>query len=405
MKYIKSYVIIFSILWSLFNQTVYAAAFQLYELGTPIIGSAAVGQAVNTEDASATYFNPAGMVYLPSTEFMLGSQIILPLVNFKTNSDNTIEGDQGGNAGTLTPGMAIFLAYPYSHNIDFGFSVTTPYAGSLTYHDGFVGRYVVQTAFFYTINLNPSIAYRINDYFAIAGGFSLEYMNLRQTLAVLIPERSDGQIDLRVHNYNAGFNLGLLLRPTTTTKIGVAYRSKINHNLKGDLTFLRIDRVPGVSTKMVMPQNIVASFSQEFSSGFSLLAEFGWSDWSSMQNTALNLQNVSVVTPRNWRDTYRVGIAGHYQMTPCIGLSAGTSYDSSPTSANHRLPDLPMDRQIRLGTGIIFAISRSATLGFSYEYWDLGKANIHAETTTGVLAGSYKNNYSNNVQVSANLSL
>jgi long-chain fatty acid transport protein len=404
-KYIKPSVVIFSFVCSFFSLTVHAAAFQLYELGTPIIGSAAVGQAVNTEDASAAFFNPAGMVYLPSTEFMLGSQIIVPLVNFGTNCDNTIEGDQGGNAGTLTPGMAIFLAYPYSQNLDFGFSVTTPYAGSLTYHDGFVGRYVVQTAFFYTINLNPSMAYRINDCFAIAGGLSLEYMNLRQTVAIPIPQQSDGQIDFRVHNYNAGFNLGFLVKPTTRTKIGLAYRSKINHNLKGDLAFLRINRVPGVTTKMVMPQNIIASFSQEFCSGFSLLAELGWSGWSSMQNTALNLQNISVVTPRNWKDTYRVGIAGHYQATPCLALQAGASYDSSPTSADHRLPDLPMDRQIRLGTGIIYAVNRSATLGFSYEYWDLGKANIHAETTTGVLSGSYTNNYSNTVQVSANILL
>src|SRR5689334_729948 len=61
----------------------FAAAFQFYELGTPIIGTAGVGQAALAEDASTAYFNPAGMAALQGTQFMVGSEVIVPYAHFK----------------------------------------------------------------------------------------------------------------------------------------------------------------------------------------------------------------------------------------------------------------------------------------------------------------------------------
>jgi len=388
------------------SDTASAAAFQLYELGTPILGTAAVGQAANTQDASAAYFNPAGMTFLPATEFLLGSQIMIPYINFSANDDNTISGDNGGNAGTLTPGMNAFFAYDYSPCLKFGLSVTSPYGGSLTYNDGFVGRYSVQTALFYTINLNPSIAYRVNQWFSIAVGGSLEYMNLRETTALPLPLSADAQITLKVDNYSGGANLGVMFTPTESTHIGIAYRSQINHNLTGNITFLRIAPQPNVTTAMVMPQNVIASLSHDFSCGLTLLAEGGWSNWASMQDTILNLGALAPTIPRKWNDTYRVGVGGRYHFSPCLTWQAGASYDSSPTTADLRLPDLPMDRQIRIGTGVIYSPAKAIQLGFSYEYWNLGPDDIdHDFGRLGTLSGTYDRNYVNTVQISVNICL
>ena len=233
-----------------------AAAFQLYEMGTPIIGTAGVGQAAIISDASAAYFNPAGMGFLPATEFMLGAQMLAPDIQFSIDSSTTISGGDGGNAGTILAGMDIYFAYNYSPNLKFGVSVAAPYGGSLTYNDGWVGRFYVQNAFFFAVDLNPSVAYRFNDSFAAAAGVTLEYMSLQQTLAIPFPLTNviDGQLDIKVDNYAPGFNLGVMFTPGHSTKIGVAYRSQITHKLEGDVTFLRIAPVPGTSTKMIMPK-------------------------------------------------------------------------------------------------------------------------------------------------------
>src|SRR5690349_13000371 len=87
------------------SQSVCSAGFQLYELGTPIIGTAGVGQAAVANDASTAYFNPAGMSRLTASQFMLGSQVVVPSNRFSIGSQNTISGGNGGNAGSLTPGV------------------------------------------------------------------------------------------------------------------------------------------------------------------------------------------------------------------------------------------------------------------------------------------------------------
>lgn len=396
------------------SNCVFASAYQVYELGTPIIGTAAVGQAANTYDASTAYFNPAGMGFLPGINYMLGAQVMVPKIYFSHNASNTIAGDNGGDAGLLTPGMDIYFTYRYSPCLAFGVSLTSPYGGSLTYDDGWVGRFIVQQALFYTINLNPSMAYRFNHCLSVGAGVSLEYMNLQQTTAFPIDTTGitladgilvDGQINIKTANYAPGFNLGVMFSPNDATKIGIAYRSQITHKLHGNLTFLRIPFTPDTSTKMITPQNIIASFSEDFCNGFTLLAEAGWSNWSAMKNLILTVHDVSAVTPLDWHDTYRVGLGGRFHAMHDLVLQAGVSYDSSPTSTSHRLPVLPMDRQIRFGTGLIYTTMKCVDIAFSYEYWNLGKARIHNTSFNGVLAGSYSQNFANTVQASVNVSI
>lgn len=387
----------------LFSQVSYAAAFQFYELGTPIVGTAAVGQAAVASDASTSYFNPAGMALLDSSQVLLGPQIILPYTNFSKNSSNTIPGNNGGNAGLLSPAIGAYYVYNFSPTWKFGVSLTSPYGGALNYNDHWVGRYTVQQMTFYTINLNPAVSYQVNDWLALGGGFSIEYANLYQTLALPVTPTVDGQATLKLDNFSPGFNLGILLSPTNTTKVGVAYRSQIIHDLNGNADFLNISDTPNASTKMVMPANIIASITQKMTDQFTLLGELGWSNWSSMVDTIVTVDNYTAVTPDNWHDTYRVGLGGQYRVISPLLLKAGASYDSSPTSSSNRLPDLPMDRQIRLAVGMEYELIKAATLGLSYEYIDLGDASMDNTSSNGTLSGDYSRNFANVFQASLNV--
>jgi len=285
-------------------------------------------------------------------------------------------------------------------------SLTSPYGGMLNYSDGWVGRYVIQFAEFYTINLNPSIAYRVNDWLSVGAGAAIEYMNLQETVALpILPYFIvDGQVRMSLASFAPGYNLGVMLTPYQSTRIGLAYRSQIIHNLHGNSTFLRIGVTPNTSTRMVMPKNLILSFSQKINQ-FTLLGELGWANWASMHNTILNVANYSIVAPEDWNNTYRVGLAGQYNVNPCLLLQAGASYDSSPTNESHRLPDLPMDRQVRIGAGVMVKLIREATLGVSYEYINFGRASIDNVSRIGSLIGSYSRNYANTVQVSLNVEM
>jgi long-chain fatty acid transport protein len=384
------------------SQISHAAAFQLYEVGTPLNGTAGVGQAAIADDASTTYFNPAGMAFLPNSQVMLGTQMMLPYIHFSKSAGTTFAGTNGGNAGGLVPGADLYFVYHASPKVQFGFSMNAPYGGMLDYEDHWVGRYYVQQMVLYTVDFNPTMSYRINDWAAIGGGVTLEYANLYQTVALPLPGGVDGQATIKTDNFSPGFNIGALFTPTPKTKLGIAFRSQIIHNLSGSATFFNIASTPTVTTTITMPANVIGSIDQKLNDKWSVLGELGWSDWSSMKNTTLNVSHYSLTTPQNWHDTYRVGLGGRYQCSARTLLQAGLSLDSSPTSSSHRTPNLPMDRQVRFGLGLEYALLKGVKLGASYEYINFGNANIDNVTPISVLRGSYERNYANTVQASLN---
>lgn len=406
-------IVISSLSALLVTQTAFSAAFQLYELGTPVIGTAGVGQAAIANDASTAYFNPAGMVALPASQFMVGSQLVVPYTQFDIDNDqNTVPGSNGGEAAVLTPGLGLYYVYSFSQKLKLGISLTAPYGGFLNYNNGWVGRYNVINNEFYTLNLNPSVAYQVSHWLSIGAGVAVEYANLYQTVALPLPIhagnfRFDAEANVKVHDTNVGYNIGLLLTPYRSTKIGIAYRSQIIHELNGTLTFADINPIPNTTTKMIMPQNVIVSLDQALSNRFNLLLEAGWANWSTMHSAVVNVGDLTATTILDWKDTYRVGLGGQYKVLQNLIVQAGAAYDSSPTSASHRTPDLPMDRQIRAGLGVLYNIKTIAELGLSYEYINFGDAAIHnvSRNNTGTLAGSYWKNWGNVLQASINVNL
>lgn len=390
----------------LFTSNANAAAFQFYEMGTPIIGTAAVGQAAVANDASTAYYNPAGMSQLPGSHFMLGAQAILPAIAFSKNRQiSTIRGSSGGNAGALTPGMDMYAVYGLSPCWKLGLSFTSPYGGLLNYNNGWVGRFNVQNLQMYVLDLNPVISYQYNNWLSLGAGLVIEYANLYQTAALPLLPDIDGQATIRAGNTSPGINVGVLITPTCTTKIGVSYRSQIVHKLRGNVAFFRLGIEPATSTQITMPAGVIASVTQDVSCRTTLLGELGWTNWKSMRAATVRIANFSTTTRLDWRNTYRIGVGSQFKYTPDLLLQMGISYDSSATKAKRRTPDLPADKQLRIGAGFIYSMCQIAKIGLSYEYLNLGKAPIHNRTILGEFSGSYHRNFANIVQASVDVAI
>jgi long-chain fatty acid transport protein len=390
-----------------FTSNINAAAFQLYELGTPIMGTAAVGQAAAITDASTAYFNPAAMTLLPTSEFMLGGQLIVPQIHFQANSANTIAGNNGGGAGLLATGIGTFYVRKFSPNLYLGASFSLPAVGVLDYNDGWVGRYAVQNVSFLAMGFNPVIAYKVNDNFSIGGGVTIYYSQLDETIAIPFPPPlADGQIEAdSLNDVATQFNMGFLITlPKSQTRIGVAYRSKVTFNLQGTTRFLRLPVTPTISSQIILPHNVIVSLYQPITNKFAIVADGGWAKWSDMQSTPIQIGGlVSVAIPRNWKNTWRAGIGGQYYLTHALMVQSGVSFDSSPTNAMFRLPDLPMDKQLRIATGLVLHVNDKISLASSYEYADFGKAAINdVRAFPGTLAGNYSVNRNHFIQISIN---
>ena len=106
--------ILFYVILLLSSTQAYAAAFTQYEVAAPVSGTAGVGQAAIASDASTSFFNPAGMTQLKSTQVLVGGQALFANTHFQTDSLNTLSGGNGNNAGGIYPALAGYMVYDFS---------------------------------------------------------------------------------------------------------------------------------------------------------------------------------------------------------------------------------------------------------------------------------------------------
>jgi len=380
----------------------YAGGYRVYEIGAPIVAAASAGQAAVADDASSSFLNPAGMTQLRGDQLLVGTQIQIANIGFNTDSSNTITGIDSGNAGGLFPGVGMFYVHPIDDSWRFGMSVTSPYVGGMSYFNGWSGRYTVQDVFVLTVNANPVVAYKVNDFVSIGGGFSVEYAKMTESLAIPLPAVPDGGVDIKLSDFAWGGNIGILLTPKEGTRIGLTYRTQITHNLHGTTTFQRIPPTPLTRSELITPHTVLASLVQKVSPRFDVLADLGWEKWSEFNSTPIQLMGMTINIPRHWRDTWRAALGGQFHLNRALTLRSGISYDSSPTTTADRLPDLPMDRQIRVAIGGSYKPNRYVTVAGGYEFIQLGAGHIFSTTANGTLSGCYQPNHAHVLTISIN---
>ncbi|MFA5960540.1 MAG: outer membrane protein transport protein [Tatlockia sp.] len=400
----KSYFFSLIFLLSTIN-TAFASGFQLLEMATPSTATAGVGQAAYANDASTAFLNPAGMSLLGTSQMLVGTQLFFPDIRFAQSVANTIPGGNGEKNNLLLPGGGIYFVSNLSERLSAGISLASPYGGMVDYGDAYAGRYLAQKAELIFLDLTPVVSYKINALLSVGGGFSVQYTTLHESIALPLPGFLDGQIILKVSDFAPGFNLGLLFTPLPTTRLGLAFRSQIKHTLTGNTYFNRLSFTPTSSAAINTPNSLIASGYHELTERLALVGEVGWTNWQEFENTVVKISGFTSTTPRNWKNAYRFGLGGNFKVTPKIKLMSGISYDNSPNDISNRLPDFPLDRQVRYAMGALYTNSSQTQFGFQYEFVDYGNAKMFEPGSQGIFSGELKKNHGQFISLTMNAHL
>jgi len=393
----------------------FAAGLILYEINSPLTGTASAGWAALAEDASTAFTNPAGMTRLDRSQLLVGAQPLIITSKFNPDSETTFGGTDGGNAGGVVPSLGGYYVHSVSDRFKLGVSLLSYFGLGIDYGDNWVGRYYVEKSDFLTLSLSPSVAYKVNDWLSIGAMFNVLYSMLDTQSAIrnLLVE-PDGQLKYEDEDFGFGGGFGLLIEPRKGTRFGVTYYSPVEVSfsevpeldgvgpvLGGILTRLGLNGA-SVGMDFTIPQWIMVSGYQQLTDKVAIMGNFGWQDWSEFGNIDISLS----VDPERTRtfnnnvefkDTWNVAIGAQYRVSEPWLLSAGFAYDSSPSDESNRSPDMPFDRNLRYAAGVQYDWSKNLTLGLAYEFIDLGSAGISKE---GFLRGNLVGDYStNNVNV------
>jgi long-chain fatty acid transport protein len=386
-----------------------ASGLLLYETDAPDLGTASAGRAAKAQDASTAASNPAGMTLLDRTQLMGSPGALLPFTNFDLAPQTITSGGGGGNSGVFTPAGGFFYVYKLSERLRLGVGAYSDFGLSGNYGKSWAGRYYVTQESIITGKVNPSIAYKVNHWLSVGAGFSFSMARLMFQSKVNNPEPNIPDGGLALESWDEAFagNVGVLLRPIKALRVGLTYQSPTDYkfgfrphvtNLGPALTRVR-QRIGGakINIPMEVPQQVMLSALYEVTSKWSLMGNVGWQNWSAFSEFPIGITSAkqkTVDVNLHFSDTCQIAIGQQYRIAEKWLLSAGFAYDSSPVSKENRVPMLPLDRQLRYGTGIEYQINRDMTAGAAWEFMDAGPGPFSA--TRGPLAGTLQGHYSTN---------
>ena len=404
-----------------FSGTASASGFQLLEQNASGLGNAYAGSAAVAENASTIFYNPAGMTELKDREISGGLTAINTSYKFTDNGSSVGALGAAGNGGDGGGWGYLPNAYAsWALNKDWyvGLGIGAPFGLKTEFDNPWKGG--AQSLMFdiKTINVNPSIAWRVND--VVSLGFGLNWQTIEadyhRLVATVNGATAATMMKLKLSDDAWGWNVGALFKLSPATKLGVSYRSTMKYDLTGDIKFegpvaqlgTGSTTNRGAKASLELPDTLIISGTHQLNDRIELLGDVSWTGWSSIPEVAvINTEtkgaspfatagNPAQVLETKFRDTWRVALGSNYRYTDSLKLKFGIAYDQTPVKGEtSRLVSLPDNNRWWLSLGAQWKATKDSTLDLGVTRLFVQDSKIDNDQSRptelrGRVTGSYK---------------
>jgi len=373
----------------------HAAGFALIEQNASGLGNAYAGAAAVAQDASTIFFNPAGMTMLPDRQLVMAGHLIKPKAEFAgegefTASGTPVPGNQGGDAGSWALVPNAYFAFRLTPDVHLGVGLNSPFGLKTEYDPDWVGRYQAIKSEVKTININPSIAYKVSDTLSLGAGLNIQWVEAllthRQPLPAPVP-----LVTIKGDDYGWGYNLGALWQATPATRIGLSYRSEVDYTLEGTSSTSDPMVAPlngPVTAEITLPDSASLSLFHKLSPQWDLLADLTWTGWSDFDDLPIQ-GTVNKTTPENWKNILRYSLGATWHMSEKLSLRGGVAYDEAPVSDTYRTPRIPDGARTWIAVGGQYRLTSRSVLDFGYAHLFVNDPGLQSNDNGTTLNGKY----------------
>jgi long-chain fatty acid transport protein len=360
-------------------QSLPASGFYLIEQSVSSMGTAYAGAAAVAEDSTTIFFNPAGMTRLCHAEVALGGHLVMPSAHFHDDGSKInppqvpipLNGGDGGNAGDVGFVPNFYYVQPCGAGLVLGLGINAPFGLSTSYDNDWKGRYYGVKSELLSININPSVAYKVLNCLSIGAGFDAMYINAKLTNKVdfgyigtqnpAFSQKADGFAKLTGDSWALGFNLGVLYEHSECTRIGIAYRSGMTQDIGGQVRFKDVpEPLSGIfknakaTTTLDLPALVSLSLYHQLNSCIAILADVSWTNWDVLEKVIFKFKSDQPDTILNfdWKNSWRYSLGMTYRPSCNFILRMGVAYDETPVPNKElRSPRIPDEDRIWLALG------------------------------------------------------
>ncbi len=385
-----------------------ASGFQLLEQNASGIGNAYAGSAALGENASTIYFNPAAMTRLKGSQVSAGGTLVRAEYLFHDNgsSSGAFTGTGNGtDGGTLGRVPNAYVSTELGGGLFGGIGIGAPFGLKTAYEQPWAGAAQATLFDIKTQNVNPSLAYKLNDRWSIGGGINYQQLEAQYQRMVSTSSAfslSSDAVALQTQGHAWGWNAGVLFESSESMRLGFSYRSRVNYHLKGDLrasgptAALLAASTGAESTELTLPDTFIFSVVQTIDDKWEMMGDISHTRWSSVQEVDIKLETSNATAQTlnaHFRDTWRVALGSSYRLSPAWKIKAGIAYDQGAVKgADYRLVSLPDNDRLWFSAGLQWMASKALVLDLGATYIKVRDAQIYNDQRSanrGLVNGSY----------------
>jgi long-chain fatty acid transport protein len=331
-----------------------AAGFQVAEHSASGLGRSFSGEGAVADNASVLARNPAAMTLFDTAQFSGAVSIVDPEVN-------VYDVDAKEHSKDVAPLQVVPAAYyisPINEKWAWGIGMFTNYGVATDYPNDIAAGDMAGDTSLISVNLNPNIAYRINNSFSIGGGLNLVYAEAELTRhkGALAPwiggNASDNLIGMTGETFGYGWNVAAMYELNENNRFSIGYRSKVDLDFDdGEFTSYDSNRAtaPKVDGRLQIELPAIVELSAFHQLNEQWAIHYGWqqTDWSTFKElkaTSPDCNDNGVAgqcfyKPEKYDDNNRYSVGATYQLNTQWTLRAGYAYDEQAGEATLSIPD------------------------------------------------------------------
>ncbi len=384
----------------------HAGALYFYEMSNASeAGYGGAGMVARANDAGTVFSNPAGMTRFDHSEMLGGGVGVYIDGGFQTNDQNTASGASGHVNKRVVPAGSFSYLRPLDDRWSAGVSLHNYFGLAVDWPDDWVGRKSSVNVALMAPQLQPAVAYRVNDWLSVGAGAALTmgYMSDKLRPKALTPGYPDAKTRLSDTDFAVQGNFGIMLQPWDHTRIGIRYLTETDLEFKDDPQTSWRDPIgqalgsPSVPLDLgvTMPQTLSAAIHHRWNEKLNVLGSVGWEEFSEFGRIQVEIEDSgipSTTLDEGFRDVWHFGAGAEYQWTPDLQLTAGVSLDTSLSSDRTRALSIPLGTLYRYSVGFKHKRRNDLTFGGGLTWLYEGNLPIEDKPGTG---GEVNGKYSN----------
>jgi long-chain fatty acid transport protein len=303
------------------------------------------------DNASAIYYNPAGITQLEGTNFRIGSYFVSPHSEVSpVGSSRTYE-----NSDEILPVPNFYATTKILGGpVTLGLGLNMPFGFEIEYPDDTPFRDLIVKGGITYVRINPVIAVQLTETLSIAVGPAFDYSEAKLERGIFSP---GDFFKFKGSGMSVGATAGVLWHPWKQHSFGLTYRSPTHVDYGGNTHLRTIDMlvptelgpvtVPGVSIheeangSIDFPQSITAGYSFRPTPRWNFEINVEWTDWDTLNTVTLTQSTGNLAVPFNYKSSYYVKTGGTCYFNYGLNLSAGYIFAENSVPTQDFTPAVP----------------------------------------------------------------